>query len=287
MNKSSIIIAPLLLSAIALLFAAVQAAAPPRVYLKGPTEEIAPASEFEVFVFLDTNTPVNALDLEIIYPPQFEFLGFNNSASLVDIWYDGPKVYPDGRIELRGGLLEPFAGNGGEIVRLEFKAKEPGAFEAFFNKSDLYLGDGQGSKVLAENTSASILVGDKGESKNIGLADDVTPPTLTAEIIKDLIDGSVLLSFEARDKESGISHTLLRTKKWLQWSALRPVLNPVKLSAGIWLIEIKSFNGADLEDSQKLILWEEFFKKFGPPAVGAVLVIFLGVLFYNKKRWRG
>src|SRR3989344_570212 len=72
-----------------------------KIYFSGPNFSIAPESEFLVNILLDTQNPINAFDLAIAYPPdKLEFLGFDNTNSIVNIWQASPSVLPNGNLGL-------------------------------------------------------------------------------------------------------------------------------------------------------------------------------------------
>ena len=114
---------------------------------------VAPGSEFAVAVYLNAKDPINAFDLEIVYDKKnLEFLSFDNTSSIVNIWQPTPRVLPNGNIGLSGGIIKAFSGEKGLLIKLFFKAMSVGQPEFPFVKSDLYIADGKGTKIEAYNS---------------------------------------------------------------------------------------------------------------------------------------
>ena len=135
-----------------------------KVYFSGPNFSIAPESEFLISVLLDAKDPINAFDLEIIYPPdKLKFLGFDNTNSIVDIWQAPPSVLPNGNLKLSGGIIKAFSGNVGLIIKLSFQALNPSESSISFVKSNLYIADGKGTEVKTNPETFSVSVKENGK----------------------------------------------------------------------------------------------------------------------------
>jgi hypothetical protein len=257
-----------------------------KVYFKLPSSSITPKSEFIVDVLLDTDTSINAVDLQIFYSSdKLKFLGFNNTGSIVDIWQGGPTLLRSGHIELTGGVLKSFSGIGGKIISMSFRANDIGEVKLFFERNNLYLANGQGTKILADISSLAMTIVENGiktvlpENKTI----DFTPPGIFLNISKDPIQGNSLIIFEATDKESGIKIVEMRVKKWFSWGDWEIVENPVLYSSGVWQIELRATNNSNLTITKSLTLSNVLFKK-----LSFVVLVFIFVLLvltvYNKYR---
>lgn len=131
-----------------------------KLYFNGPKESLAPNSEIVVSVLLDSAKPINAFDLKVNYDAsKLQFLGSDNTNSIVDIWQTKPSNVQGG-VEFSGGILNDFSGNGGHIVKLAFKVLDTDlatdTINVSFGKNDLYLADGKGTKAEVSASSFSL-----------------------------------------------------------------------------------------------------------------------------------
>lgn len=147
----------LLLTGLGFLFFFAQSAlaASPTFYFRAP-ESLAPGSVFNMDVLLDTDAPINALDITVQFSADtFEVVGFDNSRSIVNIWQDKPEASGD-TIRFSGGMTEQFIGAGGHVLGIQFKAKSEGEGRVTFADSRVYLADGQGTEVTPSSRSAQV-----------------------------------------------------------------------------------------------------------------------------------
>ncbi len=130
-----------------------------KVYFQSAVSVVAPKSEFLVSVYFHTLDPVNAFDLEVVYPQdKLQFLNSDNTNSVVDIWQSSPTILPNGNLRLTGGILKAFNGTGGLIIKMSFRAEKTGKIALFLVKNNLYLADGKGTEVKADTEIFSILI---------------------------------------------------------------------------------------------------------------------------------
>jgi len=134
-----------------------------KVYFSGPSESVAPGSTISVGVLVDSGSPINAFDFAIVFPvDKFEFLGSDNTGSIVDIWQTKPSVDIPGKVVFSGGILEPFSGVKGSLVKLSFKVLDTSSSadlgKISFEKRDLFVADGQGTKVVASPSDINISI---------------------------------------------------------------------------------------------------------------------------------
>src|SRR3989344_5565667 len=149
-NKMKKLISATLLTA---LFTSISVlAAGEKIYFTGPGNAVAPGSQVSISVQLDTDISINALDLEVGYPKDtLEFLDFNNENSIIDIWQTKPAILPNGNIGFSGGIIKSFSGTKGLIGKLSLP------------KSDIYLADGQGTKMSAPTLNLIFSIKDNGQ----------------------------------------------------------------------------------------------------------------------------
>jgi len=256
------------------------------VYLKSMNSVLSPESEFKVDVLINSEVAVNAVDLQIYYPlDKLKFLDFNNANSIVDLWQGGPEVLKNGHIKLTGAILHSFKGNSGQIISIMFKALNSGNVDISFERTDLYLADGKGTKILANSSSFSMAVNESAPKIISSIQDvsikDYTPPDIFLGISQDSFGTNSLVVFNAVDKESGIKSTQIRFKKWLIWSEWQIAQNPVLYPSGVWKIQVKAENNSNLMTTKTLFLSNKFFQKLSVVIVG-FLFVFLFFALYNK-----
>jgi hypothetical protein len=256
-----------------------------KLYFGTPSTAITPASNFRIAVLLDTNVPINAVDLEVKYPQdKLKFLGSDNTHSIIDIWQTPPQMLPDNNIHITGGVLKSFSGTKGLVVELSFKALSAGKIEFSFEKTNVYIADGKGTKAnTIVETSAVNITGNAGKNEapvapvtqtNPSFIDS-TPPQISLGLVKSPADDSTLIAFQINDPESGIKENQMRIKKWFTYSPWQDVQNPVLYPAGAWSIELRSINNAGVYGVKSLIFKSELFKKL------LLLPVILLILFFG------
>jgi len=242
----------------------------PSIYFEGPIESSIFLSDFVVNVFIDTDKPINAVDLEIFYPKdKLKFLSFDNTGSIVDIWQTTPKVLSNGNIGLTGGLFRSFVGKGGLIMSLSFRAQSSGQYKLSLAKSNIYMADGKGTKIPVDISAYTISVKENKEIISLPVSShsqtpfnsDKSIPELFVEKAQSPVEGSSLIVFYATDAESGIKQTQMRTKKWWTFSSWQDVVNPVLYPNGAWSIEFKVANNTGLENIKSIFYFLELCKK--------------------------
>ncbi len=264
------------------------------IYFSGPASALAPESNFTVSVLVDANKPINAIDFLISYPPdKLKFLNFDNTYSIVDLWQTKFETAVEGEIVLIGGMMQPFNGQNGLIIKLNFQALSVGQPKLAFEKSNVYISDGKGTKLSVDSPAFNISISQNApkisavsSSKSLNPANmvDSSPPEIFLEETISPVDGSTLIVFNATDADSGIKETQMRFKKWWAFSAWTDVTNPVLRPDGVWSVEFKAVNNVGL-GSIKTLSWQgELYKKillsFSPALVLLILILWV----YNKKR---
>jgi len=259
-------------------------------------ETTAVGSVFTTEVMIDTEEPVNALDVEITYPAdKLKFLRANDAGSIVSIWQSKPAVRTPGTIQLTGGMFKPFQGKGGRITSLSFRVETLGEATLSFSKHNIYAADGKGTEVFASSLPSVVALVEKGSSvpdtretavAGAHIVDD-TLPSVVMNRIQDPITHTYLLAFDAADHESGIRETQLRFKKWWRYSPWYTVENPVVYPSGAWRVELRAISNAGLVQTASLSVPTELYKKL---LLSALALVVLAVLlraitrFYNKKK---
>lgn len=261
----------------------------PKAYMTGPVGVIAPRSEFNVSVYIDAVDPVNAVDMEIKFPKdKLQFLKSNDAGSLIDLWQTKAAVLPNGNIGFSGGIMRSFTGNHGLLLTLSFKALTSGNPEISFVTKNIFLANGEGTKVSLPSTSltASVQEGVKVVAivPTQTETEDSTVPELTLTTVENPADGVTLIVFNAKDPESGIKSTTMRFKKWRTWSAWFSVVNPSVYPAGAWVIEVKAENNKGLENTQSISQPSKMVVKIIFPVFVLIILVYIIKQVYNKRK---
>ncbi len=164
-----------------------------KIYYEGPSGSIAPKSTISVSVYIDAESPVNAFDLSAVFPEdKFEFMGSDNTGSIVNIWQTKPESSSSGVIDLSGGIPASFVGTKGLLIKFLFKAKDISNSEEkvnlSFSKSDFFLADGKGTKVLGDSPSYNIAVKKNSEvvAQSFTSFQDTPSDIIIAEELQDI-----------------------------------------------------------------------------------------------------
>jgi hypothetical protein len=258
-----------------------------QVFFAGPSAAFAPQSEFNVSIFLDSTEPVNALDLEIAYPPdQLAFLSFDNTHSIVDIWQTSPKIISNGNIHLVGGIFKSFSGNNGLVIKLAFRALNAGEPALSFAKSNIYIADGKGTQLSLGAPASTLSVAKNAPLLSLpGIANAVAPPPeIIVQQTKSPVDGVTLIVFQATAPDSGIQKTQMRVKKWLAFSPWQDVQNPVAYPAGAWNVELRAVSFAGAESIKSITSPGELFKKLFILLLALLILVFGFIRVYNRRK---
>ncbi len=217
------------------------------LYFEAPAERVAPFSEFEVKVLVDSTAALNAYSATIRYPVHLlEFTGSNNSRSIINVWQGQPVVFESGVLKFGGGSLAPFDGKAGELLALRFRAKGRGTASLTFESAATYLADGKGTKAETEPKELAIAIAEGAPRLTANLASDENPPEISfLAFVKDPFNpNQKLVSFIAKDDQTGTKETRLRIKTWLWWDDLGNVKNPAAVGKNVWAIELTAIDNA-------------------------------------------
>lgn len=264
-----------------------------QAYLKPSQTNIETQSEFSVDVSVDSQNSVNAIDLQISYPPdKIEFLKSTQNNSIVSFWQSSSVLLSNGHIRLAGGMIPEFSGQGGKVATLYFKAIHSGEIKISIEQSGLYLADGKGSRIPVGSSPITLSISDNASlSKNLSslnetittpVSNDTTPPSLSARLINDPISGNDLVVYRTEDPESGIRDVEMRADNWGVWTPWQEVTNPIVYPKGVLKIELRSINNNNIVTVNTIMTPSELNKII--VIIPIIIVIIVIFLVYNK--WR-
>jgi hypothetical protein len=268
--------AKLLILSVALFCVAGKALAATQIYLAVPSVPIAPSSTFSVKILVDADRLANAYSATLHFGGPVELLRTNNANSIIVLWQKNPTV-ADGAMHFEGGSLEPFAGIGGQLLSLDFKATATGTAVFSFSDASIYLADGQGTKIMPDEKKAVVSIAENlvepatssapSETTLTGATDVVVPEIQFLAIVNDPSSGGStwltasnqkLLSFLVSDASSGVKDSFVRYRTAAFWSDWRLAANPAPLPGNAWEISLRVEDNAGNVVERTLYDWPAF-----------------------------
>jgi len=253
--------------------------------------------EFLVSVKVDSDKPLNAYDLIIQFPSNLiHFKRFDVHNSVIDVW-KRLDLISDSEIKIQGGSTKPFEGENGELTTFVFEVVAPGKDNFVFQKASTYLADGQGTladEVIMQNVPLVISqVEIQGQPSGLVVLDMMVRPILKEDktapkVAIFRVEPNFLepqkkfLIFEAKDDESGIAKTLVRTKGGISWSAWQETKNPYAFSKNIWAIQLLVVDNFNNAVTKTEYFWDKLLEKIGI-FIGLITLIFISLLIVRKK----
>ncbi|PIR87209.1 MAG: hypothetical protein COU11_01490 [Candidatus Harrisonbacteria bacterium CG10_big_fil_rev_8_21_14_0_10_49_15] len=240
------------------------------------------AEDFSVTILLDTPVAVNAYNITFQYPTNIlKLTRVDTSHSLITVMPGEIEQLPDGRITIRGGSAEAFNGQSGEIAVLHFKPIATGAGNMGFVSAVIHEANGQGTPLVPTAYQTPIQINSlaqkeagsqKIEDRTVPLNTepkrsdpnfkDTTPPLITLmQITTNPLESGKLLIFEAIDEQSGVSHFLLRERRWIFMGNYQRVFNPHSIASGSWAVELTAVDRFGNEDTMTIYQWGGFIWK--------------------------
>jgi len=226
-------------------------AASPLLYFSGPAGDVAHGSEFPVKILLDSDRALNAYSISLSYTTEYlEVVNINNGRSVIDIWQNQP-LAKDGKIELNGGSISPFQGQGGELLTVNFRAIKEGAAELSFATPAFYLADGKGTRIApaVQNFKLSIKEGAAPLVSRLG-SDKAPPEIKFLSLVQDPFNPKQkFLGFFAVDPDSGVKETAVRYRSYFFWSGWQPAQNPTAVPVSAWAVDFTATdNGGNVAE---------------------------------------
>ncbi len=242
-------------------------------------------TEFSVEVKVNSDQPLNVYSLSVIYPADLiEFVSFNNAGSLLDLTRSQPKVFKDGRIQIEGGSLKSFSGEGGLLGRIVFRGIKPGEGNIVFENPRVYLANGKGTKITPNVRGQGIRIVEQGEvigGQEPKIGADTLPPRIESLLFIDdpVVQTQKLLGFIVKDDGTGIKEVLLSYRRWFWWTKPIPTQNPAALPLGVWSAKLivkdntLNVNEAVIYDWGAFVKYTLFF---------LAVAVFVAVLVINR-----
>lgn len=245
-----------------------------QIYFDVPSAPVSPGSTFSVKVLLDADRVANAYSATLHFGGPVAFLRTNNAGSIITLWQKNP-ITSETAVHFEGGSLEPFAGTGGLLLTLDFKATATGTAAFAFSDASLYLADGQGTKVIPSEKKAAVFIAENPGALATSTASsmaavpaeaaDSAPPEIQfLDLVNDPSGGGStsltsgnqkLLSFLVSDAGSGVKDSRVRYRTAAFWSDWQSANNPAVLPGNAWEVDFRVEDNAGNTAERILYDW--------------------------------
>lgn len=174
---------------------------------------------FFVEVYLNTGLEnINALEGVISFDSNLALLEIIDSDSIINFWIE--KNVAEKSFQFAGIVPGGFRGTGGKLFTLVFETENSGKTNIILENAAVFLNDGSGTEQKLFGKQKEFTISDKlslnAGQKNLFSSDIYPPESFKPEISKSdsLFDGEWFLVFDTEDKNSGISHYLIKEAKF-------------------------------------------------------------------------
>jgi hypothetical protein len=209
----------------------------PTLIINLPTDaDVKLGSEVRIRVAVSTEVPLNAYSFTLSYDgAEMQFLRFDDSGSIVDVWQNRSTDIVQRKIFLSGGSVSAFSGQDGKVVDIIFRVlTEPVKTFNILERS-FYLADGKGTKTVPEVTILRGLA-DQGNLAN----DKESPQIESITVVRDPFNsGQKVLGAVFSDSGSGIKEVRGRYRTWVFWTDWAEIRLPVAVPKDAWMMELR------------------------------------------------
>lgn len=249
---------------------------------------------FMVDLYIDTeSSSVNALEAEINFDADLlKVIETIDSDSTVNFWIE--KNVSSGMITLSGIIPGGFNGESGKILTILFETVASGQARIELQEAAAFLSDGLGTRedILGKQIDVEISkkVSQNIQNKNLYSSDKYPPESFKPEISRSesLFDNEWFLVFSTSDKNSGVSHYLIKEARYralMFFKRWRVVESPYVLrdQSRASFVAIKAVDKAGNEMIQKV--YPENEKTVSERILVVVVVTLLGLIFLALLKW--
>jgi hypothetical protein len=184
------------------------------IELKIETKEVKKGEFIVVPIYLDTQfEEINAVEVYVDFSGNLVFRDYLDGKSIITHWIEKPHLqYLDVRrpkIIFSGIVAGGISGKNLNLVDLVFEAKENGIAKIEIDeKSKVLLNDGLGTKTKLIALSQSFNILDIKGKPEIKIKDNFPPEPFKIYLArnKEIFNGKYYITFETKDKQSGIAY---------------------------------------------------------------------------------
>jgi hypothetical protein len=206
-----------------------------RVYV----QEQAPiiGGGFSVDIRVDTTEPLNAYSVNLQYDPNILSVErIRATDSIVDVWREQGREITSGILAFEGASFEEFSGHAGKIATVDFIPRRSDNVTLYFSEAEVYLADGNGTRIVPTSDLWSAFVPMSGSSGSP--TKETSAKVISAELFADPFQpDQKFLSFEIEG--DNVRDTLIRSRSFLTWTDWESVRNPAPLLASVWSVEVR------------------------------------------------
>jgi hypothetical protein len=178
------------------------------------TKEVKKGEFIVVPIYLDTRfEEINAVEVYVNFSDNLVFRDYLDGKSIITHWIEKPHLqYSDVRrlnIVFSGIVAGGISGKNLNLVELVFEAKENGIAKIEIDeKSKVLLNDGLGTKTKLIALSQSFNILDIKGKPEIKIKDNFPPEPFKIYLArnKEIFNGKYYITFETKDKQSGIAY---------------------------------------------------------------------------------
>ena len=254
-------------------FAQTSASRAPRVYFENTVSEASIGSKITVRVFVDSEKPINVLELKVSYSGVVEPISFNEGNSIIEIWQSKELKNTPGVVVLSGGMSRAFAGTKGEIGTITFKTTKEGVAKFAITEANLYYADGKGTRatnvvlgtksVTIREVIQNLLQPVENVTESVAPLDTESPIFGITDTLQNEADRTRIAIFQVTDNGSGIESITMRSMKWFTWNEWSTVSNPAKLPPRIWRYQISAQDNSGNTATHNAYVGIEILKLLG------------------------
>lgn len=255
-----------------------------RVYVQSNAEKVAPGSEITTTILIDSAKPVNAFEMTLLYPQDLlRPVAVNDSGSVVDLWKDRNWENQDGKIILSGGIIKPFSGTAGDVIKLKFSALKEGTAVVSFSNANIYYADGVGTLNQAITSAGKIIIDASAKLLGAQDSDDKSAPSIGfLETTTNPKNKNYLAVFDVKDSGSGVGIISLRQAKWFWFGGWKKTTSPVEIEKGVWMYQISATDNSGNKIVKTEYIWQELFFKL---SLGIILLLVIVIFYYIITKW--
>jgi hypothetical protein len=180
------------------------------------TKEVKKGEFIVVPIYLDTQfEEINAIEVYVDFSDNLVFRDYLDGKSIITHWIEKPHIvvpsahYMASQITFSGIIAGGISGRNLNLVDLIFEAKENGIAKIeIYKNSKVLLNDGLGTKTKLIALSQSFNVLDIEGKPKIKIKDNFPPEPFKIYLArnKEIFNGKYYITFEAKDKQSGIAY---------------------------------------------------------------------------------
>jgi hypothetical protein len=278
------------------------------VIVDSPSIEVKIGSQFEAKFFFKAEEYINAIEGEIIFPPELlEITEIREANSIINLWVEQPKLKQEGLIYFSGIIPGGYRGEKGLLFSAVFQTKKTGTGLIKLENIRSLLNDGKGTETKTTVSELKFSVAQEAPVfvvQELKLKDREPPESFKPMIGKDpeIFEGKYFLVFTTEDKGSGIDHYEVSEKrkyrignwefgigkpKWVKTESPY-ILNDQELRSDIYVKAKDRAGNERIEtiEARQPLKWYEF------PFVWSIIIISAGVFilgaifFIRRKVWQ-